>query len=567
MFLLDYLRHRRDWYLKLSFSQFKQDQRTTRLGLLDAYRSPISSFDRDVVNKPIEKLVADVQADPALASGILSTYGKVALRAHAKTNCLTELLIKDAEGWIKDGSINFKGALAGIPVSLKDTIDVKGYDSTVGMSCYVDKPKSEDGPMVRMLKDLGAVPYVKTNIPITLLSFESANDVWGRSTNPYNRNYTPGGSTGGEGALLALGGRIGIGSDVAGSVRCPAHFSGIYSLKCSIGRWPKLGATTSIPGQDGVPAVYSPMARTLNDLVYFTRAVIENGPWNYDPSCHPMSWRPDVVGEYRDKKTLRVGVFRTDGVIDPSPACKRALEMTEAALRKAGHRIIEIEPPSPYEGLRLASRLLCADGLGTVMSYIRTGERNDRGAAQLRFYARLPRFLQYLHYLWIRYVRRDPLWADMLRDWQPRTTQEYCALISQREAYKRRWFDMWEDAKLDFIIAPPNATPAVPHNGMHDAVSSCAYTFLFNLIDYSAGVIPVTHVDRLKDKLPSSFKLRDLNGLARGAYKFYDAEAMHGLPVGVQVIGRRLEEEKVLTLMERVEDALGANKFEPLAVD
>ncbi|PFH57347.1 hypothetical protein XA68_15203 [Ophiocordyceps unilateralis] len=578
MFLLDYLRHRRD-------CQYKKDQRTARLGLLDAYRAPVNPFDRDIVHKPIEKLVEEVQTDPARAADILRTYGKVALRAHDKTNCLTEILLKDAEGWVKDGSINFKGALAGIPVSLKDTIDVKGHDSTVGMSCYAAKPKSADGPMVKMLKDLGAVPYVKTNIPITLLSFESANDVWGRSTNPYNPNYTPGGSTGGEGALLALGGRIGIGSDVAGSVRCPAHFSGIYSLKCSIGRWPKLGTTTSIPGQDGVPAVYSPMARTLNDLVYFTRAVIEKGPWNYDHTCHPMSWRPDVVTEYKEKKTLRVGVFRTDGVIDPSPACKRALEMTEAALRKTGHRIIEIDPPSPYDGLRLASRLLCADGLETVMGFVRAGEWNDRGAAQLHFYARLPRFLQYLHYLWVRYIRRDPMWAGMLRDWKPRTTQEYCVLISQREAYKRRWFDMWESNKLDFIIAPPNATPAVPHLGMHDAVSSCAYTFLFNLvghdtlevrtqtstdadqIDYSAGVIPVTHVDRIKDKLPDSFKLRDLNGLARGAYKFYDADAMHGLPVGVQVIGRRLEEEKVLTLMERVEEALGAEKFQPLEVD
>ncbi|PHH78472.1 hypothetical protein CDD80_6815 [Ophiocordyceps camponoti-rufipedis] len=555
MFLLDYLRHRRD-------CQYKRDQRTTRLGLFDAYRTPINSSDRDIVYKPIEKLVQDVQSDPARASDLLRTYAKVALRAHDKTNCLTEILIKDAEGWIKDGSINFKGALAGIPVSLKDTIDVKGYDSTVGMSCYVGKPKTADGPMVRMLKDLGAVPYVKTNIPITLLSFESANDVWGRSTNPYNPNYTPGGSTGGEGALLALGGRIGIGSDVAGSVRCPAHFSGVYSLRCSVGRWPKLGATTSIPGQDGVPAVYSPMARTLNDLVYFTRAVVEGRPWNYDPSCHPMSWRPEVVREYEEKKAMRVGVFRTDGVIDPSPACKRALEMTEAALRKAGHRIVEIDPPSPYEGLCLASRLLCADGLGTVMGFLRTGEWNDRGAARLRFYARLPRAVRYLHYLWVRYVRRDPLWAGMLRDWRPLTTQEYCVLISQREAYKRRWFEMWENAKLDFIIAPPNATPAVPHNGMHDATSANS-----EQIDYSAGVIPVTHVDRAKDKLPASFKLRDLNGLACGAYKLYDADAMHGLPVGVQIIGRRLEEEKVLTLMERVEDALGTDRFQPLEVD
>ncbi|ODA76157.1 hypothetical protein RJ55_08440 [Drechmeria coniospora] len=558
--LLDYLQHRRD-------CRFKQDERLRRIRALKAYHAPFSVLDRQTVNSSIEDLVDQVHRNPSRASDLLLTYGKVALKAHEKTNCVTEVLIQDAEKWIRDGSVNLEGPLAGIPVSVKDTIDVKGYDSTVGMTCNVHKPKTTDGATARLLKDLGAVPYVKTNVPITLLSFESANDVWGRSTNPYDDKYTPGGSTGGEGALLALGGRIGIGSDVAGSVRCPAHFSGIYSLKCSTGRWPKLGMSTSMPGQDGVPAVYSPMARTLNDLRYFTRAVIQRGTWRYDHSCHPMPWREDVVQEYREKKTLRVGVYRTDGVIDPSPACRRALDMTEAALRRAGHQIVEIDPPSGYEGLQLASRLLCADGLETVQAFFRTGEWNDRGAAQMRFYARLPRVVKYVHYLWVRYVRRDPLWAGLLRHWHPTTTHEYWGLIARREAYKRGWFDMWEETKLDFIIAPPNATPAVPHQGMHDAVSSCAYTFLFNLIDYTAAVMPVTHVDRVKDRLPADFSMRKLNGIAQGAYKHYDADAMHGLPVGIQVIGRRLEEEKVLTLMARVEEALGDDKFQLLDLD
>lgn len=156
--------------------------------------------------------------------------------------------------------------------------------------------------------------------------------------------------------------------------------------------------STSMPGQDGVLAVYSPMARTMNDLFYFTRAVLQRGTWNYDHSCHRIPWRADVVDEYRDKKTLRVGVFRTDGVIDPSPACKRALDMAEAALRRAGHQIVEIDPPSAYEGLCLASRLLCADGLDTVMAF-RTGEWNDGGVARMRLYVKLPRFVKYLHYL------------------------------------------------------------------------------------------------------------------------------------------------------------------------
>lgn len=256
----------------------------------------------------------DVHQQPSVASDILHTYGKIALLAHAKTNCLTEIMLDEAEKWAKGEGVNLKGPLAGLPVSLKDSIAVGGFDVSVGYSSNTGKPYQEDGSLVKILKEAGAIPYVKTNIPTTLLSFESSNDVWGRCLNPHNSDYSPGGSTGGEAALLAYGGsRIGIGSDVAGSVRVPAHFSGCYSLRCSTGRWPKMGMNTSTPGQEGVPSVFSPMARTLEDLVYFTRCIIEAKPWKRDHSVHPLEWNKALEEDTRDKKVYRVGIMRTDG--------------------------------------------------------------------------------------------------------------------------------------------------------------------------------------------------------------------------------------------------------------
>ncbi|CCF32818.1 amidase [Colletotrichum higginsianum] len=557
---LDYLQHRRD-------CQFKQSERVDRIRRLTAYQGPFTAQDRQILDRPIEELVQDVHKTILKPIDILRTYGKVALRAHERTNCLTEVMIADAETWVDDGSIDMKGPLAGIPVSLKDTIVVGGYDTTVGFSSFVGNKTPTDGPVVRLLKDAGAVPYVKTNLPITLLSFESTNDVWGRCTNPHNARYSPGGSTGGESALLAMGGRIGIGSDVAGSVRAPAHFSGCYSLRCSTGRWPKLGFCTSMPGQEGVPSVYSPMARTLDDLRYFTRAVVGMRPWEYDYSVHPMPWKADIEEDWRAKPRLRVGVMRTDGVVDPSPACRRALEMVEDALRREGHEIVEVDPPSPYEGLQIASLALNADGCRTFATFFRAGEWNDPGAARMKSLMDLAAPLRYLYYLWVKYVRRDDIWAGLVRDWRPQSASENWKLVARREAYRARWFSWWDSAGVDFLITPPNATPAVPHDGMRDAVSSCGYTFLFNLLDYTAGVIPVTHVDKQLDQLPGDFNIRKLNGVAQGAYKLYDACDMHGLPVGVQVVGRRLEEEKVLSIMKRVEDALGDDKYKLLEVD
>jgi len=459
-------------------------ERASKIASLpQTYLYPLSPQERTILGKPIQELVQDVHKQVASPVDILRTYAKVTLKAHEKTNCATEILFPEAEDWVRS-EINLKGPLAGIPVSLKDSIQVKGFDISVGFSCNTGKPYAEDGPMVKLLKEAGAVPFVKTNLPTTLLSFESTNDVWGRCTNPHNSNYSPGGSTGGESALLAFGGsRIGIGSDVAGSVRVPAHFSGCYSIRCSTGRWPKMGMNTSMPGQEAIPSVFSPMARTLNDLTYFTRSIIQTKPWRLDYTVHPLEWRDNVETEYKEKKTLRIGVLRTDGVVDPSPACARALDQVASALAAEGHEVRDVQPPSPYEALYLASQLLLSDGGDTFMSFFRTGEWNDPGAKQMIYYMQLPRPVKYLYYLWVRYIKRDDMWAGLLRDWHPKSALEYWQLAGKREAFKANFFQWWNDeAKVDVIIAPPNATPAVPHDGMHDAVSSCGYTFMFNLV-------------------------------------------------------------------------------------
>lgn len=117
---------------------------------------------------------------------------------------------------------------------------------------------------------------------------------------------------------------------------------------------------TSMPGQEGIPSVFSPMTRTLEDLSYFTKSMISMKPWKYDHSVHPIPWREDTAKEFTEKKKLRVGVLRTDGVVDPSPACARAVEEVVAVLKKEGHEVIDVNPPSPYEALYLGSQLLHA---------------------------------------------------------------------------------------------------------------------------------------------------------------------------------------------------------------
>ena len=207
----------------------------------------------------------------------------------------------------------------------------------------------------------------------------------------------------------------------------------------------------------------------------------------------------------------------------------------------------------------------------TVVSPIRWGEWNDAGVVEALRTLRLPFVFRKIWASYWRYIRGDKLYADMIEAFCEKTTKEYFALVARREAIREQWFNMWNDEGLDFVLTVPNALPAVPHGGMKYGWSGCSYSFLFNIVsrlqqceddlltisrvqlDYTAGVIPVTHVDRVKDRL-TAFNPR--NNIERKDYLLYDADKMHGLPVGVQVVGRRLEEEKVLMGMKLLETSL-----------
>jgi fatty acid amide hydrolase len=117
------------------------------------YHTPFTAANKSIIDKNIEELVHDVHKGVLSRNDILRTYGKVAVRAQEKTNCVTELLLPEAEGWLSQADP--KGPLAGIPVSLKDSIHVKGFDTSVGYSRNARNPLPEDGPLVRLLKDAG----------------------------------------------------------------------------------------------------------------------------------------------------------------------------------------------------------------------------------------------------------------------------------------------------------------------------------------------------------------------------------------------------------------------------
>jgi len=335
-YLLSYFQHRRDCRLK-------QAQREKQISSLSpAYLSVPTTKDSDIRRLSLAELQAKCSSGSVTRLDILLAYGKKAIEAHNNTNCLAEVMIVDAEKKPNSREGAEHGyPLDGIPVSIKDSENAAGYDSTISFSAWVNKPHKKDSTIVRILRDAGAIIHAKTSVPTTFLSCETRSDLFGRTANPYNPRYASGGSTGGGASLLACGGTvIEIGTDLAGSVRTPAHYSGIYTVKGTHGRFPSPGGVSSINGLESINLVAAPMSRSLDDLEEFWKRILKMQPWNYDPAVVPLPWRDNIL---EDKKKLRWGVMWDDGIASPSPACRRALQMVVDALKsKEGFEVVDL---------------------------------------------------------------------------------------------------------------------------------------------------------------------------------------------------------------------------------
>ncbi|KAF5662235.1 general amidase [Fusarium heterosporum] len=464
-----------------------------------------------------------------LASGSLKSehvtkaFCKRACAAQQLTNCLSETCFDRALQTARHLDAHFAttgtpiGPLHGLPVSLKDNFNLKGLDSTVGFTSHVGDPAMSDSALATLLQNAGAVFYVKTNVPTAMMIAESVNNTFGRTVNPMNRNTTSGGSSGGESALIAFkGSPLGVGSDIGGSLRIPAACTGLFTIRPSSGRFPVRNTRSGMPGQEAVASVNGPLAKTLQDIQLYSKAVIDAQPWLLDPKCLPIPWRPAQLPE-----KLKIAFMWHDGMVQPTPPVARALKVAREKLEKAGHTIVEWDPVDQKEGADLLERMFLADGGQTIRKEL---ERTDEPwRPEMEGYR----------------VARDLSTSEMWR------------LHLERTAFQNRYLDRWNKAGIDAIICPTTPYSTLKHGSFRHV----AYTGVFNVVDYSAVSFPTgINVDKDLDKLESSYQ--SLSPLCKSVNEDYDAELVHGLPVSLQIVARRLEEEKVLAMAKLVHETL-----------
>jgi Asp-tRNA(Asn)/Glu-tRNA(Gln) amidotransferase A subunit family amidase len=405
-----------------------------------------------------------------------------------------------AEEAMRDG--RELGVLHGVPLSIKSSIEVAGLRWEAGTKLRAGIRGVRDAPLVARLRQAGAIILGVTNAPELLMAWETDNLLYGRTNNPWDLARTPGGSSGGEAAAIAAGMSAGgVGSDGGGSIREPAHFSGICGLKPTPGRIPATGHFPASVGPFALLGVVGPLARNMDDLKILFEVM--QGPDDGDPSGAPVPLRWPAAD---DRKRIRVGYFEDDGRTPVTAETRAAVRTAAEALRRAG---FQVEPFRP-EGLELARQLwwkLFGTAGGMMLGPMTKGREADLS----------PMLKEYC-----RGLAAQP----------SHTGQSLLDTWIQRDEVRMQVFAQMRDYPV--LLCPVASIPAFRHGERSWQVEgktvqyldAWSYTEWFNLLGAPAVAVPV-------------------------------GKSPEGLPIGVQIVARPWQEELVISIAAALEGQCG----------
>ncbi|CAJ0602872.1 unnamed protein product [Cylicocyclus nassatus] len=552
------------WQLRRTkLRKIVEKRRSERDASVELVQKSVASLDeklRETIGSwSFRELREKLQSGAVSCVDVLKTYQWKALKAHEKTNCAT-MFFKEAEQWAREWDEKakvpgfVKPAFFGIPISLKECVPIKGYDQTRGFVQDVDVPTKIDCVMVQQIKLLGMIPYVQTNVPQSLLSYSCSNPVYGTTTNPVDKTRTPGGSSGGESAIIGAGGSIiGIGGDVGGSIRIPCHFTGIAGIKPSHLRFSHRGVCGSVPGRPLINSSDGPMAKDMETIVDFLREVWRDDFISQqDPFVPPVPWNEEL---YKEGKKYRIGYYVDDGWFTPIPAIQRAVLEAKERLEAAGHTVVPFHPPSVPRTMRHFVRAVCVDG-GTFLTRKLLSDIVDPSLYGQVILLMIPIWIQRLLAYPSKYF--FPRFANMMHSLALNTT-ELRETYAEIEDYRGDFVVLMQEQKLDALLCPPQVLTAPKHHIPAKLFAACCYTAIFNLLDFAAGVVNVTKVTKEDDqKLIKEYPESDpWYRLAKDACK-----DSIGFPVNVQVAAPPYKEEVVLRILRDIEIGVKTQKSE-----
>ncbi|KAK2747763.1 hypothetical protein FQN57_001793 [Myotisia sp. PD_48] len=497
----------------------------------------------------VKGILAELASGRLSAKEVAEAFCKRSAIAHQITRCLAEPMFESALKRAAQLDDHLQrtgqpyGPLHGLPVSIKDTFDVEGIDSSTGLAALAFKPATKNAPLVDLLYSLGAVIVGKTNVPQTVAALDSANNLFGRTMNPLNRRLTPGGSSGGEAVEVALrGSMIGFGTDIGGSIRIPAMCLGLYGFKPSVGRVPFGGQDGHVlPGKSraGIQAVAGPIARSMADIDVVMREIVPRAElWGVD--CIPGQWATESPNR---SGNFTVGILRSDGRTLPLPPIAKLLDEVAQVLRNTdGIDVVEIPvPPELGECQSVAFSLMSIDG-GEFMNDLLESKQE----------ALIP---------WLK---------TRTKRGTPRTIPEVSAIQARRTEIETALMKMWtapgsdKTRRVDAIIHPIAPHP-VPENDRYNAVG---YTSSFVLLDYPTGALPVRKFTENDLELGTEITSEPLTSWDKRNRELWNSNIVDrrvylNSPLSIQVITPRLHDYDLYNAMNTIDEALKNSKGAP----
>lgn len=496
--------------------------------------------EKNITGCTITQLVDKIKKKELTSLEITKAFCHRAALSHQLTNCLSEVFFEKAYERAKELDLIFEatgelvGELHGIPVSLKDQFNVEGVETCCGFVSKLGsfQTKDQESDVVKILRQAGAIFYVKTTVPMGMMSYETFSNLLGHTLNGINRKLSSGGSSGGEGALISTRGSIvGIGTDLGGSLRTPAGFNGIHSIRCSTGRFPARKGSYGESGSVLLLSVCGPLAQDLEDLRIVSKVLIDAKPWEYDARTYPIEWKNQFDTLPTSGKYV-FGMMKWDGVVQPHPPISRCIESVKRKLIADGHEVVDLEPQHHREILDVINGIY-------------------RSGASLAFKNEVSKSGEPLSYSYKENFKHSTV---------PYTCIEYWELAKDRYKYQQLYDEYWNNTsqmtssgkKIDAIISPLwGSTSFVPGK---PSSSPSTYTRWLNIIDYSTVVIPVSKVDKSIEL--KNWGYTPINALDKVNFEHYDLDLFDGTPISIQLSTRRYEEEKALFLAKVVSSSI-----------
>ncbi|OAA45372.1 Amidase family protein [Cordyceps fumosorosea ARSEF 2679] len=472
------------------------------------------------------------------AEKVVTAFCKRATATHSLANFLTEINFKAAIERAKELDSIFQrngtvlGPLHGIPITIKDAMDLEGFAASEGLTLLADAIAPNNGVLIQILIDAGAVIIAKTNMPQTGLAADTNSILWGRTLNAHNSHFGAGGSTGGEGVAMATSSSLfGVGSDGAGSCRMPGHANGAIGFRPSGSRLPPGGRNLPwSPGRGGIgPAAGEGFfAQSVRDLRLVSKLVSDAQPWERSSFLlYPSPWHNESV-----PKKLRIGVWDVESsntFIHLFPPVLRGYRAAIDRLREASIELVPFSPPDLSAVWELCKEFLLFQGIEGITELISQEPITEIVRRTGIFIPDTPRF---------------PISVQTLYDLN-------IQLMNLSSTMDDEWNSSGEP--LDALLSVTAANTALPFDQWFDT----SYTSIYNSVDFPAINLPLNMtVDRELDSKYENFK--PFSPEDKRLEALYDPETFHGLPLSVQLAARKFEDEKLLAIAELIHPIIKA---------